>query len=350
MYVLLMAVFLSKTDTELQVERIYIILFLLLISFSFSSTMYNLTLDSFLRFATFVVFTSANLFIVPRVIQFEDFLYVFGRITALLVFIGFLPYLGFPTHIGPIDLSLQGVQLYWHPTLSRITSVFVAVNWIGFLTLIGSISAFGEWWLVRSSSSKIILIINFIGLMFTNYRTGWVGFLCAVGIFITYMLLNREAVKLVILGGITVSVVALGMILKIIPGPEVFSELSLNDRRGSWITAVQVLQAQPFWGYGFGNTADILVEYVPPGSPANVHNSYLRAFIGFGIWGGLAYVGLFLTVLVRSASQAASKSGVILVMLLVSHFLVQVFNSLSFIGISLHSVVIAITIGYQINN
>ena len=347
-YAILISTFILNKTAKLRTERASVILFLLLTVSMFLSTIYNLTLDSLLRFVVFAVFTSINLFIIPQVIDFEDFLFVFGRITALLVLIGFLPYLGFPTQTGPVNLSLWGGQLYWYPTLSPITSVFVAVNWLGFLTLTGVISALGEWWLFKSTTSGVILVVNIIGLLFTNYRTGWVGLFAAVGILAVYTLLNREAVKLAVLGGITATMIALAMIFNILPGPTVLSELSLNHRRGSWITGVQVLQDQFFWGHGFGNTADVLAEHVPPSSPANVHNSYLRAFIGLGIGGGLAYLGLFLMTMIKSASQIVSKSGVILVMLLVSYFVVQMFNSLSFVGISLHSVVIAITMGYQI--
>jgi len=33
----------------------------------------------------------------------------------------------------------------------------------------------------KSNVSKVILGVNTLGLLFTNYRAGWVGFLVAVG-------------------------------------------------------------------------------------------------------------------------------------------------------------------------
>jgi O-antigen ligase len=310
--------------------------------------LYNITQESVIRFIVFAVFTSANLFILPQIIDFEDFVVVFGRVTALLVVIGFLPYLGLPTAAGPFDLTLWGGKLYWYPALQPITSIFVAVNWLGFLTLSGSIFALGEWWMFKSNVSKVILGVNTLGLLFTNYRAGWVGFLVAVGILFIYVLFDREGVKLAILGGIIATIVALAMMFEIIPGPAVLSELSLNHRRGSWIAAAQILQEQPFLGYGFGNTAAVLSGVVPPGSPANVHNSHIRAFLALGLGGGLTYLGLFLATLLKGASRVTTKSDMILLMGLLSYLVVQLFNSLSFIGLSLHSVIIAIMMGYQV--
>jgi len=64
--------------------------------FMLASMLYNITQESVIRFIVFAVFTSANLFILPQIIDFEDFVVVFGRVTALLVVIGFLPILAFP--------------------------------------------------------------------------------------------------------------------------------------------------------------------------------------------------------------------------------------------------------------
>jgi len=75
----------------------------------------------------------------------------------------------------------------------------------------------------KSNVSKVILGVNTLGLLFTNYRAGWVGFLVAVGILFIYVLFDREGVKLAILGGIITTIVALAMMFEIIPGPAVLS-------------------------------------------------------------------------------------------------------------------------------
>ncbi|WP_161945985.1 O-antigen ligase family protein [Halalkaliarchaeum desulfuricum] len=347
-YVIILGVFLTISDLKIKTEKIYFMLFLLLSFSILLSTMFNLTASSFSRFGAFVVFTSMNLFILPKIIDFDHFLFASSRVTAGIVLLGFLPYLGGPTQIGVIDLSLWGARLYWYPNLSPLTSVFVGANWLGFLTLVGSLSAIGEWWKFKSSISKYLIFINFVGLLFTNYRTGWVAFAAAIGILAGYILLNRDAIVLLTAGGILTTVVALAMMFKIIPGPAFLTELSLNNRRGSWVAGADVFKQQYLLGYGFGNTADVVSTRVPPSSPANVHNSYLRAFLALGVGGGIAYLGLFLSTLFKSALEAVSKTGVLLSMFLVSFFIIQMFNSLTFIGISLHSVIISIVMGYQV--
>ena len=348
-YTIVFGLFLYGSDRIIRTERIYIILFSLLAFFIMVSTVSNLTIGSAFRLAVFLVFTSANIFIIPKVIGFDEFLYILSRITAVLVIIGFVPYVGGPAAIGAIDLSLWGGRLYWHPSLNPITSVFVGPNWLGFLTLIGSLSAAGEWWRTNTKFSNVLFVINVFGLSFTNYRTGWIAFVCAIGIFIAYIWFNRKIIVLLTVGGIAATGVALSMMFKIIPGPVALTELSLNGRKGSWVVGVQVLLERPLWGYGFGNTAEAVNNYVPPGSPANVHNSYLRAFLGMGIGGGITYLALFLITMYRSTLQAVSRPTVLLAGYLVAFFIVQIFNSLTFIGISLHSSMIAIAMGYHIS-
>jgi len=71
-------------------------------------------------------------------------------------------------------------------------------------------------------------------------------------------------------------------------------------------------------------------------------------FVGLGVGGGMVYVAFFFGALVRSMYCSTDITGTVVVILLVAFFVVQMFNGLTFVGTSLHSSTIAITMGYAI--
>jgi O-antigen ligase len=232
-----------------------------------------------------------------------------------------------------------GSQLYWYPSLQPMMSVFVNPNQLGSFALFATVASVYEWKTDRSSFTIIILVLNFLGLAFSNYRTGWFASLAALLIFVVYMKLDGEFITFGVISGFSSLLIVFLMMFNVLPGPEFLTEISLNGRRELWTASVLALQEQPLFGHNFMGVVDIV---------GNPHNSYLRMFSAFGLFGGCLYSILSLGIPISATRQATTDSRVVLSMLLVSFAIVQLFNSLTFVGVAMRSSIIALLMGYFI--
>jgi O-antigen ligase len=163
--------------------------------------------------------------------------------------------------------------------------------------------------------------------------------LVAVGLWYVYVLWGRKGLVVATVGGILSMVVGLAMLFSIVPAPRALTEMSLNGRRELWTASARAFLQKPILGHGFLGTAEVA---------GNPHNSYLRIFASFGVVGGLLYTALVVGVTVKSALQSIPPKTWVLTALLVAVLMIQMFNQLSFVGISMRSTMIAILMGYGI--
>ncbi|WP_137284658.1 O-antigen ligase family protein [Halorussus salinisoli] len=340
-YIGIVLSFLVLSDAVLSAQRVYVLLFLLFASVASLRTILDPSVVSTVRVAALLTFTTANLFILPRSISFRHFCFVASRLSAVLVLLGFLPYIGLPLRIGFIDLSLWGADLYWYPELPPMTSVFVNPNQLGSFALVGVITALAEWRIHKTTLPKLIFGINVAGLLFSNYRTGWAALVAALGLFVVYSIWGRKQLVLATTGGLSLLALILMMLFNLAPGPEALTEFSLNGRRELWTASAHALKDQYVWGYNFRGVTQIV---------GNPHNSYLRMFVAFGVSGGFLYLLLVLGTTIGSARQATTHYGLLHVMLLVAFAIIQVNNGLTFVGVSMRSTLIAISMGYYITD
>ncbi|CCQ33130.1 O-antigen ligase family protein [Halorhabdus tiamatea] len=290
------------------------------------------------RLVVLITFTLLNFYLISSVINLSQFLYAVSRVGALLTVIGVLPLIGFPTQIGFIDISLWG--FFSDLNIPIITSVFVNPNQLGFFMFVGTVGALREQSISDSRFSTVILGTNALGLMLSHYRGGWTALLAALGLWYVYHLFGRKSLILITISGITTIAVGLSLLFGIIPGPQILTEISLNGRRELWIASIHALQNNLLAGQGLAGTAEIV---------GNPHNSYLRMFASFGIIGGLIYTFLVVGVTIESTREAISIEALLLTTLLMGMLLIQIFNQLSFVGISMRSTIIAIFMGYHMS-
>lgn len=339
MYACITIAFLWYAPRIYIVKRGYTALFIAFATIVLVRTAVNPKLSNVVRLIALLTFTTANLFILPQLLPFRQFCNVGSRISAILVILGFLPYLGLSFTVGFIDISLWHSSLYWYPNLQPMMSVFVNPNQLGGLTLFATIASIREWKVDDTSMAIPLIALNFIGLAFSNYRTGWVAFFAALAIFIVYSLGGRKAVFLATIGGFSSLTIVLLMMFGVMLGPEFLTDLSLNGRKALWTESINALRDRLLLGHNFSGVVNIV---------GNPHNSYLRMFVAFGIIGGSLYLLLVIGTTISAARQATTDSGVVLAMLLVAFAIVQVTNQLSFVGISMRSTIIAIMMGYFI--
>jgi O-antigen ligase len=335
-YAMVPVILLRRGTYEIPVKRIYAGLFLFFSAIVFIRVVFDPTLFDLLRLATLLSFTTANLFLISQITDFEVYLHALNRLSAIVVIAGLLPFFGFPSEVGFVDLSFWGTFSTYDLTI--ITSVFVNPNQLGFFALVGTIAALIERQQTESKKSILFLWMNAIGLFSSHYRAGWIALLASLGLFYTYSAFGRRGIIIATVGGIFSIAIGLSMLFGIIPGPEKLTTVSLNGRRELWTSSVQALQTNPLIGHGLSGTHGVV---------GNPHNSYLRIFSSFGLIGGFIYTILVLGPTIESSREAVSYNRVALTMLLVSMVIIQIFNQLTFIGVSMRSSIIAIFIGYQ---
>jgi O-antigen ligase len=293
---------------------------------------------------TLLVLTTANILIIPFVLPFRQFLAVTARLSAILVIIGLFPYLGAPVQLPFIDLSLWGGDIYWSPSLRPITSIFINPNQLGGLAVVGSIAAIFEGAEKPSKVSVILFCINAGGLLMTNWRTGWIILIVSIVLYAAYIYGGSRLFILLASSLLFGIVVGISMAVNVLPGPRFISELSLNGRIPRWEANMQALMDQPLWGYGFTGVTELGLM------AGNPHSSYIRMFSAFGVIGGMLYLIFIINIIISSVRWGKSISTVTLAILLISFSIVQLFNQLTFIGISMRSTFTALTIGYYITN
>lgn len=331
-----------RYDSEIEANSIYTKIYIAFSLVIYLRLLFEPTAGNTARLIAFFTFTSFNMYLLPYVVPFYRFTAMVARLSMLLIFIGFLPYLGSPVRFGFVDLSLWEGRLYWYEGLNPITSVFHNPNQLGGLALVGSIAAVHEYLENSTTISKILFVVNFAGLLMTNWRTGWVILIVSVWLYLIYLLWGRYLFSTAVMSFFFATIVGLLVVLNAIPGPNVISNIPLGNRRPRWATSIQAILNRPLLGYGFTGVTQL------EGNAGNPHNSFIRIFAVFGIFGGLLYVIITIGTAVGCARRSMSYPEVTLSVLLTGFFILQMFNQLSFIGLSMRSTFISVMIGYYL--
>jgi O-antigen ligase len=297
------------------------------------------TLFNALRFFALLTFTAINIFVLPQLVPLRYFLGVLSRVSAAVVVVGFAPLVGLPTEFGFVDLSIWGT--FTDYGIVTPTSVFVNPNQFGAFALLGVVAAFEERLRTGSRTVTLLLGINVVGLFLSHYRTGWAAFVFASGLVVAYAVWGRDGLLVAVIGGLFAFVGGLLMLFGVVPGPSALTEISLNGRRVLWTNSVRVFQQRPLLGRGLLGTQELV---------GNPHNSYLRMFASFGVLGGLLYAILMGIALVESARSASTYQGLIITVLIAIFVVIQMFNQLSFIGVSMRSTFSALCLGYYVSS
>lgn len=334
---------------KMVLTKTYTLLIILFSVILFTRTLSNPNVQGLAQLVAILSITVMNIFILPQIIELEDLFFVTTRFTSVAVIIGFLPYLGISFDFWYINLSVWGTEVQFFPQFVTISSLFTNPNTLGFLTMAGAASSFLEILKKRKKTLHIYLFINVAGLVFTNHTTGLVAFAVAFSITIIYILSGRMGVIIVTTGGILGILVGVFMLFAIIPAPSALTELSLSNRRALWKASVEAIKERPIFGHGLGLSREAIQIHLPPNITVGTHNSYLRMFVEAGAIGGFVYLSIYVGILVNSAKQAVGLNRAFLTALLAAFGIIQMFGSLSFLGVSLISTFIAITMGYHIS-
>jgi len=322
-----------NSDIKIQAKKFYTALFLFIVVISVSGSIIHLSIDTSIRVLALLVITAMNLFIIPRIISFENFSYTLPRISLLILIVGLLPLLSFSNTILFLDLS------FWSSSsiisfLPTITSIYSNPNTLGFVLFVGATLSFTELVARKSIYSLFIFISLIIGLVITNNRSGILAFIIAISLFIVYIIKGHKFTIIALVSGLVTTIVFLSALFGLLPGTASLTDVSLNGRRGLWTSSVNTFKNNPIVGYG--------LEY------GGTHNSFIRMFAALGIFGGLSYLIIYLSIVFSNTKNIKSENELILTTLLTGMLYVQLFEGGTFIGVSIHSILISVFMGYFI--
>ncbi|MDB2243105.1 O-antigen ligase family protein [Halorubrum ezzemoulense] len=224
--------------------------------------------------------------------------------------------------------------------------MFSNPNILGILALGGSLATVSELRIRGvNQESIILLLINFIGLLFTNYRSGIFAFIAVIVLLYSYQLGGRGLFSITTVAGLFC--VSLFFVLVVSP-----IHIPLNNRQYLWTAAYNVFLDQPVLGHGLGRSRAVIQSELPmflKGGPG-IDNAYLRMFVALGIIGGVSYIFAILSCVVTAARNATNPIQVDLSVFITAFALIQIFVGYTFIGVFLPSLLIALPIGYHINS
>lgn len=310
----------------------------------------SITEDAFLRIPAFVLLTGINLFYMPILVPRRVFFAVLSRLSAAVILFG-IPTLFVDSYsLGIIEITR------WRSTApipltsaSRnvVTSFFINPNTTTFLAMAGFVSSVGEYLDKRSNVVRWLIGLNGIGLVLANGRASIVGAVVGVGLLLTHHQFGKDVLSKVFLLGSGITVVCTLALLSPIRSLDVVSAIDLTGRRQLWRGGVQAVLNRPLFGYGAGDTGEIMAPYVTgPLSGYSPHNSYLRLFVETGIVGGSAFVYFVWRTLAGTLNSRLKSINVTTFSLGIAIAITMFFQGFSLFGISLLSVVAAITFGY----
>ncbi|WP_336001801.1 O-antigen ligase family protein [Halorientalis halophila] len=307
--------------------------------------------EALVRVPPFVLLTGVNLFFIPQVVTRRGFFAIIARISAALVVIG-LPTLFVDSYtLLVIDVvSIRGESIpFTSAGRNVVSSIFLNPNTMSYVTLLGFLTALGEFVETHRRVPAMLTVINGSGLYLAHGRSSMLAGVAGVCLFGLYMLGTKRTFRAgYILGGISGIYVILA-VFGYIPGPSFITNVNVTGRPVIWAGGVRAILEQPTFGYGAGETGEFLAPFISGKySGYTPHNSYLRVFVETGVVGGIAYLMLVGRTLFSRLFGELSVSDLTTLVLCSAIAVSMIFRGYTLFGFSIASLIAAITFGYGI--
>ena len=243
------------------------------------------------------LFLSA-LFVIPRYVSREGFLWVVGGLSSALAGLGLLAYLvgeyavfSLRVNLFPGRFSLPLVA----PETPFLQSILVNPNEVGMWTLGGVCAATfvghrayrREQWAGVAVGAAFALVSG-VGLYLSHGRASILGAVAALALYVASVRFGREALPyatILVMSGMTAFL--LGAYFHVLP-------TNVHGRFVIWGAGLGAILDNPtLLGEQLG-TASVIAPYLEETSYQGytLHNSYLAMFVRTGVVGGLAYLVL----------------------------------------------------------
>lgn len=294
------------------------------------------------RSLAYITFFVSNIIVVPALISQRYFFHSLAISSAVIVVVALPGTVLSDYTIFGIEMELNSIRQTYPglPYFQPISGLLENQNIVGYFAAIGTIWSFA--WSEYYPRYHGLWMLLGIGVFLTG---SWAAILATFS-GIVVVGLGRMDIQyarwgaVVSLGGVIVLVLMLTNLVPAIPPAD---QIEFGARTSIWTQAYEMIKAKPLFGYGPGYAYIQLQEFLPPGlKNIPFDNSFIRVFAMLGIGGFLTYLALFVAALKRA------RSSPVLLGLLCSAIILQLFQNHTMFGLEGRSTVTAIIVGYAL--
>lgn len=321
--------------------------------------------------------TGLNLFIIPRYVPRDAFLWIVSLFSAILMVLGLISYSGafsfFGLSVVPWDNTFT--PMFTDIEVYALTSVFSNPNTLGVVGFAGAIASLllaTRVFPQRQQSNQdqpvhtdggsttvstfpfvasiglsfvagALFVINAFGTYLTNSRASYLALGTAVVLYGSYLVLGRRVLPFSVVGLIG----AVFLFLLLLPA----LGISATGRFALWTGSIEAALDGPFlFGHGLVPVGDTIAPYVSGSSKGySPHNSYLSILIRLGVVGFSAYLLIVVGSLLRGVFQA-DRVDVPALVLAFGFAVHQIFEAYTIFHHTIPAVLASLSAGYLIMN
>ncbi len=330
---------------------------------------------AFFIIASFMM--GVNVFVIPRYVSRNAFLWIVSIFSALLVLLGIVSYSGafsfFGLTVAPWDNTFT--PMFMDTEVYALTSVFENPNTLGVVGFVGTVAAVllaTQVFPRREPSNQnqsmhtdggsatvstfpfvaslglsfiagVLFVINAFGTYLTNSRASYLAIGVSLLLYGIYLVLGRRSLPFAVvglLGGVFMLLVLLPVL-----------GISASGRFALWAGSLGATFDGPFlFGYGLVPVDDTIAPYVSGSSSGHSpHNSYLSILIRLGVVGLGAYLVIVVGSLFRGVFQP-DRVDVPALALAFGFAVHQIFEAYTLYQHTIPAVLASLSVGYLIMN
>lgn len=241
-----------------------------------------------------------NLFVVPRYVSRESFMWALAALSGVVTLVGLNAYLAGQYTLFSLEVLLWDTT-FSPPLLATdvrfLQSFFANPNTLAILAFAGAVAAFATAHRTLVFESRPLagalaagfFLINTVGLYLTHSRASYLAAAVAVALYLSYVLVGRDYLP-------ETFVVIVAMLLLGLVALALFRFVDPNGRFVLWGAGIRAFLASPtLFGQGIVGTGELAAPFLNgPYQGQSVHNSYIAVLLRAGAVGFAAY--LLLTV------------------------------------------------------
>lgn len=318
-----------------------------------------------------------NLFVIPRYVPRNAFLWVVSLFSAALVLLGLISYGGafsfFGLPVAPWDNTFT--PMFTDMEVYVLTSIFDNPNTLGVVGFAGTIASVllaTRVFPQRQQSNQdqpmhtdggsatvstfpfvvslglsfvagTLFVVNAFGTYLTNSRASYLAIGAALVLYTVYLVLGRRALPFAVVG--LIGAVFLFILLLPTLG------ISSTGRFALWAGSLEATLDGPFlFGHGLVSVDDTIAPYVSgSASGYSPHNSYLSILIRIGVVGLCAYLLIVVGSLFRGVFQS-DRVDVPALVLAFGFAVHQIFEAYTIFHHTIPAVLASLSAGYLIMN
>jgi len=344
--VILLLLFLKEDATITIPKTPAVLVFIIFSIYLYHIPEYTFNLSRVALIGIFISITPILIFVIPKIIKKHEFLHITAVTATGFVIIG-LPSMTVGDYSFFIfEITARGE----HPYLStyRTESISTTTVTSGYIAFMGLISGLA----IRSTSLKtLVILICSIGVILPHSRASYIAVIASILTFVLVLYLKDEYVMPVMsILLVTGSIMFLSFI-KLLPTPGMLETFRPAGRDEIFQAGVEAFLSRPVFGNGPANFSELVQQFTDRWSVgAGVYNQFLRMFISTGIVGGMSYLILIVSPILKFSVKNADTDGIIIYSLFIGIFVNELFTGRGIFGLSHSSVIAAISLGYIFHN